>query len=52
VKKIKIKDPDWLHSSLNLMKHYSFYTKTQNNERDNKKHENEKVLEEIVNKVS
>lgn len=52
VKRIKIKDPDWLHSALNLMKHHSFYTYTQNKERESKKIENEKVLEEIMNKVS
>lgn len=51
IKRIKIKDPDWLHSSLKLIKNHNFYTKTQNIERDWKKLENEKVLEKIVNKV-
>lgn len=48
VKKIKIEDPDWHHYSLDLLKNHSFYTRTENIERIEKKLENEKELEKIV----
>lgn len=48
IKNIKINEPDWQHNSLNLLKNHSFYTRTENIEREEKKLENEKELEKIV----
>jgi len=50
IKKIKILDPDWLHYSLEFLKNHSFVTKTEIKERQPKKEENIKKLEEIVSK--
>lgn len=51
IKKIKIKDPDWHHSLVDLLLEYKFRTKSQKQERDIKKEENlEKMLKEIKEK--
>ena len=48
IKNIKIKDPDWHHSSLDLIYNSSFYTKTQKEERDKQKERNRALLEKII----
>jgi len=48
IKKIKIKDPDWHHSSLDLLYEHKFWTKTEKNERNIKLWNNIKDLENIV----
>lgn len=50
IKNIKIKNPDWHHSSLDFIYNSSFHTKTQKEERWKQKEINLKKLEEIVNK--
>ena len=48
IKNIKIKDPDWNHWSVDLLKEHQFETITQKMERDNIKGENLKqMLEEL-----
>lgn len=49
IKKIKIKDPDWHHWSLDLLYWHEYFTQTQEVERENKKEENKQVLEKIIN---
>ncbi len=48
IKKIKIKDPDWHHSSLDFLWNHKYFTKTQKNERGKKKKENEKILKSMM----
>lgn len=48
VKKIKIKDPDWHHSSLDLLFEHHFYTDTQKIERLEQKILNEKKLKSLM----
>jgi len=50
IKKIKIKDPDWHHASLDLLYEHKFLTNTEKKERDNKLEENKKILEDIIEK--
>ncbi len=48
IKKIKIKDPDWRHASVQLLKEYKYKTNSQRYERDHKKVENlKKMLHEL-----
>lgn len=48
IKKIKIKDPDWKHSVINLLFWHRYNTDSQKRERDLKKEENlKKLLKEI-----
>ena len=50
IKNIKIKDPDWNHWSVDLLKEHHYATFTQQNERDNIKSENLKqMLDELEN---
>lgn len=49
IKKIKIKDPDWHHSSLDFLWNHKYYTKTQEIERWWKKKENEEKLKKLIN---
>lgn len=50
VKNIKIKDPDWMHASVELLKEHQFKTLTQKIERDKLKQENlKKMIEELEN---
>lgn len=51
IKNIKIKDNDWYHYSINFLKQHKFMTKTEIEERQNKKNENIKKLEEILSKI-
>ncbi len=44
IKKIKIKDPDWIHASIELLHNHKYFTKTQQKERNKKKIENLKNL--------
>lgn len=44
VKKIKIKDPEWKHASVELLKQYKYKTSSQKEERDIKKVENLKKM--------
>lgn len=48
IKKIKIKDPDWHHSALDFLWNHRYYTKTQENERWEKKKKNEELLKSMV----
>lgn len=48
IKKIKIKDPDWHHSALDFLWNHTYYTKTQENERWEKKKKNEELLKSMV----
>nr|MDD3719906.1 HD domain-containing protein [Candidatus Gracilibacteria bacterium] len=48
IKKIKIKDPDWHHSSLDFLWNHKYFTSTQTVERGEKKKQNEKMLENMV----
>lgn len=52
IKKIKIKEPLWHHSSLDLLYDHKYYTATQKNERLKQKLENQKKLEKKVKKES
>ena len=48
VKKIKIKDPEWKHASVELLKQYKYKTLSQKEERDKKKVENlKKMIHEL-----
>jgi len=48
VKNIKIKDPDWKHASVELLKEYKYKTLSQKLERDKKKVENlKKMIHEL-----
>jgi hypothetical protein len=44
IKQIKIKDPEWVHWSLELLKDVGYYTKTQQKERGKKRIDNLKKL--------
>lgn len=48
IKKIKIKDPDWHHSSLDFLWNHKYFTKTQQNERWDKKEENQIILKGML----
>lgn len=48
IKKIKIKDPDWHHSALDFLWNHNYYTKTQEDERWEKKRKNEELLKNMV----
>lgn len=50
IKSIKIKDPDWHHSSLDFLWKNKFYTKTQEAERWEIKKQNEQLLKNLVKK--
>lgn len=53
IKKIKIKDPEWKHSTIQLLSQYDFKTWTQKRERTIKKQENlKKMIEELKNYCS
>ena len=48
IKKIRIKDPEWRHASLNLIEGYHFYTGTQEKERNAQLKENiERLKKEL-----
>ena len=51
MKNIKINDPDWNHGSLLLLKEHKYYTKTQQKEREAKKIENRKILENMLKEL-
>lgn len=46
IKRIKIKDPDWHHASLDLIEWHSFYTPTQIRERNEKLQKNTQELKQ------
>lgn len=46
VQNIKIKDPEWEHSSATLLREHKFYTKSQREEREKQMKENLKRIEE------
>lgn len=48
IKKIKILDPDWTHYSINFLKEHKYSTKTEIEERQEKKEENLKTLENRI----
>jgi len=50
IKNIKIRDPDWSHGSVELLKEHHYQTLTQRLERDNIKEENlKKMLDDLEN---
>jgi len=51
IKNIKIKDPDWHHSSLDLLYDHHFLTNTWKNERANKLEQNKKELEKMIKEL-
>jgi len=51
IKKIKLKDPEWDHASLVLLNEHKYYTDSQKNEREWKKIENRKILEEMLKEL-
>ena len=51
IKKIKLKDPQWDHASLSLLQEHKFYTESQKKEREWKKIENRKILEEMLKEL-
>jgi len=51
IKKIKILKPDWHHYSIKFLKEHKFQTKTEIKERQPKKEENLKKLQEKLNKL-
>lgn len=48
IKKIKIKDPDWHHSTLDLLYEHNFYTKSQSKERNKTKEKNKIHLKDLI----
>lgn len=50
IKNIKIKDPDWIHASLSTLDKFNFSTKFQKQEREQKKLDNIKKLQEKLEK--
>lgn len=50
IKKIKISDPDWHHSMLDILYKTKFYTKTQIKERQKNKEKNVEKLKKIISK--
>lgn len=48
IKKIKILDPDWTHYSINFLREHKFSTKSEIHDRQEKKQENLKKLEDQV----
>lgn len=50
IKRIKIKDPDWHHASLDLVQGHRFYTPTQIQERNDKLQKNLEKLKEKMEK--
>ncbi len=48
IKKIKILEPDWVHHSISLLKQHKFLSSVEIQERQKKKEENLKKLEEIL----
>ncbi len=50
IKNIKIKDPDWHHASLGILKNHQFYTPTQIRERHEKLKENTEKLKNELQK--
>lgn len=48
IKNIKIKDNDWYHYSINFLKQHKFMTKTEIEERQNKKWKHKKIRRNIV----
>jgi len=51
IKKIKLKEPEWGHASLVLLNEHKYYTESQRKEREWKKIENRKILEEYLKKI-
>jgi len=51
IKNIKIKNPDWHHSSLDLLYEHNFLTNTWKDERWNKLEENKKELEKMMKEL-
>ena len=50
IKNIKIKEPDWKHGSIQLLKEYNFITQVQKKERDDIKSKNLKIMIEELDK--
>lgn len=52
IKNIKIKEPDWKHWSIQLLKEYNFITHIQKDERDEIKNQNlKKMIEELEGNI-
>ena len=48
IKNIKIKDPNWHHSSIDLLKAHTYYTNTQKTERSEWKEKNKSMLQNML----
>lgn len=48
IKKIKIKEPDWHHSTLDLLYEHRFFTKSQAKERNETKEKNKMHLKDLI----
>ena len=48
IKKITLKNIEWKYKSLEFIKNYSYFSKSQKEERNDKKIENEKKLEKMI----
>jgi len=48
IKKIKLKDPEWRHASLDFISNHSYFTKSQIKERESKRNENAQKLEKMI----
>ncbi len=48
IKKIKIKDPNWKHGTIEFLAEHKYYTKTQQYERNHSKKENKQRLQKMV----
>jgi hypothetical protein len=48
IKKIKTKDPNWIHWTISFLEKQKFSTQTQENERNEKKEKNINILKEML----
>lgn len=51
IREIKMKNPDWDHGSLQLLKEHKYYTSTQKTERGKKKIQNREILEKMLEEL-
>jgi hypothetical protein len=51
IKKIKAKDPNWIHWTISFLENQKYNTKTQENERNEKKQKNIDMLKEMLKEI-
>ncbi len=51
IKKIKAKDPNWIHWTIQFLERQNYWTKTQENERNEKKKKNIKMLKNMLKEL-